>query len=445
MKRLLLAVAAVVLVSCTAAQIEVEKNYVNAEFEGGSYTVNVQANAAWNVVSDGKIAGLTISPSTGSGNGSFTVNVPANNTKEERQSTLDIKCDNGSSYATTQVIVFQDAFFASIDINKTSMIKSNAGVYLKQTVTSNFPWTVTVTPSEGVELSRTSAPKGENEIEIIFPANQTSEDIDYKVVYKTNCGIPELDAEKTVEVTVEAIKSIVYAGEEYDIAWMKDGKCWMTENLRYVPEGKEASANPADKSGVWYPYNSDGTNVDALTDKESVRKYGLLYSVETAFGIDGLTPENVHNFEGTRGICPEGWHIPTRAEYIALCGYSNKNESESAPVTDETAIFYDSEYKSGKITIFNEGGWNFSLVGSNNNGKYLANVIKSDNCDVEEFLGRPALTYYFSSTGYMGSSATAKPQVFAMMSTFSKNYMKGRATVAYCNSNIGGSVRCVKD
>ena len=37
-----------------------------------------------------------------------------------------------------------------------------------------------------------------------------------------------------------------------------------------------------------------------------------------------VTEENCYEFEGAQGICPEGWHIPTRPEFVGLCGLSNK-------------------------------------------------------------------------------------------------------------------------
>lgn len=33
---------------------------------------------------------------------------------------------------------------------------------------------------------------------------------------------------------------------------MKDGRCWMAENLRYVPAGMTVSDDPAEDTGIWY-------------------------------------------------------------------------------------------------------------------------------------------------------------------------------------------------
>ena len=96
----------------------------------------------------------------------------------------------------------------------------------------------------------------------------------------------------------------------------------MTEPMAYLPEGMTASADPASGS-VWYPYSSDGTAGTALTDEESIKALGYLYSYEAVFGT-AFTDENYNTFEGAQGICPKGWHVPTRAEFLELFGYSNK-------------------------------------------------------------------------------------------------------------------------
>ena len=50
-------------------------------------------------------------------------------------------------------------------------------------------------------------------------------------------------------------------------------------------------------------------------------------------------------------LCDGGWHVPTRAECFALCGNSNKSADEDATQYDETALFYDSAYPAGKVSL----------------------------------------------------------------------------------------------
>ena len=135
--------------------------------------------------------------------------------------------------------------------------------------------------------------------------------------------------------------SFTYYGETYKTVTLENGSVWMAEPLRYVPEGYTVSADPADDDAhIWYPYaiNEDGTTA-ALTDEASVNALGYLYDPYAAFIVSEINDDNKKSFEGIQGICPKGWHIPTKADFFALCGYASKAEGEEADQKDETAFF----------------------------------------------------------------------------------------------------------
>ncbi len=55
---------------------------------------------------------------------------------------------------------------------------------------------------------------------------------------------------------------------DYKTVTLKDGRTWMAENLRYVPEGKTPSSDPAEEAGIWYPAaNADKTAAPELAKK----------------------------------------------------------------------------------------------------------------------------------------------------------------------------------
>ena len=104
--------------------------------------------------------------------------------------------------------------------------------------------------------------------------------------------------------------TVNWGGTDYPVVTLADGSKWMGANLRYLPSGKSPSATEADNSGVWYPCN---TGSQPETDETYIKEHGYLYNSQTAHGG---TPKT-----GTgpvRGICPEGWHLPTAAEVEAL-------------------------------------------------------------------------------------------------------------------------------
>lgn len=249
--------------------------------------------------------------------------------------------------------------------------------------------------------------------------------------------------------TTTAPDSVTHGGVTYKTVTLENGLTWMAEPLRYVPEGKTVSDDPSTNSGVWYPYAVvDGAPV-AQKDDATIAKQGYLYDAATAFGVDAITVENFSTFEGTKGICPEGWHIPTRADMIATFGYSNKAEGEDSPTTNDKAVFFDETHEGGSIVKANEKGFNFSFAGAIINGAYNKLVVDEKVSDVNDFFGKNRMTYMIGSTPYKmtlsDDGSIKNAQYFYTMSTFTTAYMKGRLTVAYGAYNAGAEVRCVKN
>lgn len=228
---------------------------------------------------------------------------------------------------------------------------------------------------------------------------------------------------------------------------MKDGRTWMAENLRYVPEGKTPSSNPADGNGVWNPVGDDGK---PTTDAAAIAEKGYLYDYPTVFKAE-VTKDNYTTFEGAQGICPDGWHIPTRAEFVALCGNSNKANGESGTLIDKNAAYFDEGYNGAKITALDADGFGWSFSGVINKtsptaaGKYTSTMTSAANCSVDGYLGKPSMSYILGSTGFTVNEKNGNVQFFGVMSTFTKTYMEGRATVGYTNYLGGQSLRCIKN
>jgi len=253
---------------------------------------------------------------------------------------------------------------------------------------------------------------------------------------------------------VDKSDTVTWGGVTYKTVKLKDGRTWMAEPLRYVPKGKTASENPNDGSGFWYPYSSDGTNCTPLKDKASIKALGYLYDYETAFGAK-ISEDNFKSFEGKQGICPDGWHIPTRAELIALCGSSVKGADDAAAIKDEKAAYYDKDYNGAKIAYLNADNFNWSFSGtvSKNSklkkGSYQKVITSKTNCSVDDFLGKNALTYLMGSTGdsvVKYAIGDVNYKFFGLMSTFTlAKYPEGRLSVAFANYKGGFSVRCVKN
>ncbi len=80
----------------------------------------------------------------------------------------------------------------------------------------------------------------------------------------------------------------------------------MAENLAYIPFIDDSS-----QEGIWV-YDFNGTGISQAMDSKDYGIYGCLY-----------------NWKMAKAVCPEGWHLPSRAEweklidYVRKCGYLN--------------------------------------------------------------------------------------------------------------------------
>ena len=153
---------------------------------------------------------------------------------------------------------------------------------------------------------------------------------------------------------------------------------WMAENLAYAPS-----------SGNYWAYDNDNSNVET---------YGYLYDWETACDV-----------------CPDGWHLPTDAEWTELTDYLGENAGGKLKATG-TGLWYDPNTGATNETGFTAlpGGYRsydgtFDDVGYNG--------------------------YWWSATEYSATVAWNR----VMVSSYGG---VGRGNV---NKEVGLSVRCVRD
>lgn len=233
-----------------------------------------------------------------------------------------------------------------------------------------------------------------------------------------------------------------YDGENYNTVVLPDGNKWMAENMRFVPEGISVSSTPGDGAGVWYPYAVEDGKCVAKTDEATIKANGYLYSYN-AIVSTAITADNFSSFEGCKGICPPGWHVPTRDEWFALCGNSNRSALLGEPTgtrTNPDACFYDSAFQAGTVVKFNDGGFNFPLTGTIANNVYNNLLIDSSVCNVPEFYGGLRMTYLACS------SANSATQFFGLMTTFTSQNNKGKVSLSYATlEKAAVALRCVKD
>ena len=254
----------------------------------------------------------------------------------------------------------------------------------------------------------------------------------------TDGGEIEFDGEgSTEEAPVEFTEYegyFVYDGVEYKTVTLADGNTWMAENLRFIPRGKTVSSDPAEDAGIWYP----AANVDKVADPALVETLGLLYDAPTAFGAE-ITVENAASFEGTQGICPTGWHIPTLTEMTGLVGHC----SNSALINPDGA-YYDAAIKGASLATLEEAGWAWQFASARNK----ANTAGTGSYLVTSYNGiYGVMSYLIGSSNYQVTTnddgGLKNVQYYYLMPTY--NASNEKVTVAYGNFLAGASLRCVKN
>ena len=211
-----------------------------------------------------------------------------------------------------------------------------------------------------------------------------------------------------------------------------NGKTWMAENLNYAYLQPTLTLD----SSSWCYDN----------EQDSCSKYGRLYLWSAAmdsaalFGEMGkdcgnirreiLSNGNVDDIcvnvqKNVRGVCPENWHIPSKAELDALAASVNK--------------FAD--------LLKSADGWENDENGSDTFGM---NIYPSGQFQSDESLGSPSFrysrygAYFWSSTAVVADPAKYG---YRYVPTFAMKLWAdfSQIIVDYSEPSNGYSVRCVKD
>ncbi len=199
-------------------------------------------------------------------------------------------------------------------------------------------------------------------------------------------------------------------------------QCWMKENLRTtkyadgtsIPHGSTYSYDDP----YWYYPNNDSTNKPT---------YGLLYNWVSVMGKSFSSDSNP---SGVQGICPNGWHVPSDAEWTQLTDYVS-SQNQYVCVNTSTYI--------AKALAANTG-WN-----TDNGVCVVGNDLTANN--TTGFGVLPA-GYFFAAYSYFGTyaefwSSTATDNTGAYCIYMYHNCAYVKRTVG---TTFGAySVRCLKD
>ena len=206
-------------------------------------------------------------------------------------------------------------------------------------------------------------------------------------------------------------------GKVYKTVTVGD-QVWLAEDLAYLPAVSPAATGSQTESH-YYVYGYEGTDVAQAKATDNYGTYGVLYNLQAAMTA-----------------CPEGWHLPSDAEWTLMEEYLIANGHN-----------YDGTAEGNKIakSLSSDSGWAVSSdEGTPGNTDYSEYRNKSgfsalpagearDASNIFEYMS--AATVFWSSTE-AGSTAWYRVLYFDEVYSFRNDYSA---------KDTGASVRCIKD
>lgn len=204
-------------------------------------------------------------------------------------------------------------------------------------------------------------------------------------------------------------------------------QCWTKENLR-VRRYNNGTAIPFDATGGAGGSSSTWNNLtigahtiyahDSVATPSNLTKYGYLYNWYAAKGIytNGTILAN-----DTLNICPEGWHVPTDAEWTTL--------------TDELG---GESVAGGKMKSVGTAYWNSPNTGATNESGFsaLPGGFRNIGGGFENIRSN---AFFWSATEGVSSIAWNRDLFYDQF------YVKRNYFYFGVNKAVGASIRCLKD
>lgn len=199
-------------------------------------------------------------------------------------------------------------------------------------------------------------------------------------------------------------------------------QCWMRENLRtsHYADGTSIPLGTSTSTITPYRYipNDDANNIPS---------YGYLYNWPAV--MHGASSSSA-NPSGVQGICPNGWHVPSDAEWTQLTNY----------VSSQTQYQCDNNSENIAKALASVWGWNdpSNTCGAGDN--------PSTN-NATGFSALPAGRYYGSSSNFSINADFWSATEGHESAAYYRSLYYGYAGVypGFDDKNYGFSVRCLRD
>ncbi|TWO98963.1 hypothetical protein EUA78_00310 [TM7 phylum sp. oral taxon 351] len=159
-------------------------------------------------------------------------------------------------------------------------------------------------------------------------------------------------------------------GNTYTVAKLKDGKCWMTQNLRIINK----TITPAD-SDVTTNYAIPASSINGFSSNNTSNAYvdndGGLYTWYTSTAGTGTQSMSTQGQNTTVSICPKGWRLPTSGNGGEFEALNNRYSSISDLTANADFTLSGRVHSSSRGYQGSSGYYWSSTVNSSSNAYHL--------------------------------------------------------------------------
>ena len=319
-----------------------------------------------------------------------------------------VACGDDSSSATDSDEVSSSSVCEDCDDSSSSKAKSSSSVKKSSSSSAKVKSSSSKARSSSSSAKSSSSSKQQSSSSSIVPSSSSVKLSSSSVASSSSILVEYVDPSTVVKGTMTDERD----GQTYNTVKI-GSQTWMAENLNYAYTG--ASYN-------YHDYISDSISWCYHDSVEYCNKYGRLYTWAAAMDSAGSWTTNGKGcgYNKTcsptylvRGICPEGWHLPTESEWYMLFTAVD-GESIAAWKLKSTSGWYDS---------------------GNGSGAYFFAALPAGGSSDGNYDGESYNALFWSSTENDSFKA----------SLMSLGYYNHRAYMSKSYKYSGLSVRCVKD
>lgn len=275
-----------------------------------SKSITFSTNRAWEASILNNDSWFSVSPLRGSaGSANITVTVSENREYDDREATLTIKTGN-----TTKNVKIIQKQKDEIIISGNEFSFTHEGGTFEVELSTNVEFNVSIPEDVDWLHYQSIVTRALTDMVLTFKVDKNSSYMDRETFItisdnegKFNKTIAVIQNESVFEDTRDgSIYTTVAIGNQV----------WMVENLAYLPT-VSASSTGSNTDPHYYVLGYDGIDVKTAKATTNYKTYGVLYNWTAAMA--GASSNNSNR--GVKGVCPDGWHLPSNAEWTQLVDY----------------------------------------------------------------------------------------------------------------------------